>query len=62
MSSITTEPRVTRAVRVSKRRARQVQFYALDGTFCMLLDAESEAEARDLCRELQMEFISLCTD
>jgi hypothetical protein len=43
-----------------KRGAVGVRFYALDGTICVLIEAESEADARYLCRNVRLEFIGLC--
>jgi hypothetical protein len=48
------------AVRIRKRREARVRFYALDGTVCVLIEADSEEDARYLCRDVRLEFIGLC--
>lgn len=47
-------------IRVRKRRQASVRFYALDGTRCVLIEADSEEGARYLCRDVRLEFIDLC--
>jgi hypothetical protein len=37
-----------------------VRFYALDGTLCVLIEADDEDDARHLCREMSLEFVGLC--
>lgn len=49
-----------RPTRIKKRRQTIVRFYALDGTLCVLVEADSEEDARFLCRDLRFEFIGLC--
>jgi hypothetical protein len=60
MSNVATEPHSARAVRVSKRRATHGRFYALDGLLCVVIEADSEEDARYLCHDLRFEFIGLC--
>jgi hypothetical protein len=51
------------AVRIRRRVARRAQcvrFYALDGALCVLVEADSEDDARYLCRDVRIEFIGLC--
>ena len=43
-------------------RAASVRFYALDATLCLLIEADSENDARYLCRETRLEFICLCEE
>jgi hypothetical protein len=47
-------------MRLARRRAASVRFYALDGTLCVLIEADSEDDARYLCRDVRLEFIGLC--
>jgi hypothetical protein len=47
-------------IRVRRRRLGRIRFYALDGTLCVQIEADSEEEARYLCRELRFDFIGLC--
>ena len=59
MGRIATE-RSAGVVHVRKRLApAQVSFYALDGSLCVVIEADSEHDARCLCRELRFEFIGL---
>jgi hypothetical protein len=51
------EPRAA----VRKRRRMGVRFYALDGTLCVLIEADSEEDAHYLCQDVRLEFIGLCT-
>jgi hypothetical protein len=63
MPRTATERIGTGAVRIRKRRVGRemsVRFYALDGTICVLIEADSEDDARYLCRDLRFEFIGLC--
>jgi hypothetical protein len=48
------------AARISKRSRTGVRFYAVDGTLCLLLEAESEEDAAFLCRDVRLEFVGLC--
>jgi len=52
--------RAIRSMRLARRRAASVRFYALDGTLCVLIEADSEDDARYLCRDVRLEFIGLC--
>ena len=48
-------------VRVRRRIAPAgVRFCALDGTVRVVIEADSEDDARYLCREMRFEFIGLC--
>jgi hypothetical protein len=48
-------------VSVRRRRApSRVNFYALDGPVRVVVEADSEDDARCLCREMAFEFIGLC--
>lgn len=49
-----------RAVRIRKRLKTGVRFYAFDGTVCVQIEADSEEDARYLCREVKLDFIGLC--
>jgi hypothetical protein len=42
------------------RAASRVRFCALDGTVRVVIEADSEDDARCLCRDLAFEFIGLC--
>jgi hypothetical protein len=48
-------------VRTQSER-RVVSFFALDASVRMVGEADSEDEARSLCREMRWEFIALCED
>ncbi len=48
-------------VRVKRRAAPVgVRFYALDVSLCVVIEADSEDDARYLCKETRQEFICLC--
>jgi hypothetical protein len=51
-------------VEVRSRRLRRapsrVRFCALDGTLRVVIEADSEDDARYLCRDMAFEFIGLC--
>ena len=48
-------------VRIKRHRApARVRFCALDGTVRVVIEADSEDDARILCQEMQFEFIGLC--
>jgi hypothetical protein len=60
MTRIATELSVG-VVRVQRRLVPAgVQFCALDGTVRVVIEADSEDDARYLCREMRLEFIGLC--
>jgi hypothetical protein len=60
MSKIAAE-RSVGVVRARKQLApARVRFYALDRSVCVLIEADSENDARHLCRETRLEFIGLC--
>ena len=42
------------------RAAPRVRFCALDGTLRVVIEADSEDDARYLCRDMGFEFIGLC--
>jgi hypothetical protein len=42
------------------RSGTAVRFYALDGTVCVQIEAESEDDAYYLCRDVRLEFIGFC--
>jgi hypothetical protein len=47
----------------SPRRHRQkpvVRFFALEGAMRVVIEADSEDDARYLCREMSWDFICLC--
>jgi hypothetical protein len=48
------------AARIRRQRQTSIRFYALDGTLCVLIEANSEEDARYLCRDIRLEFIGLC--
>ena len=50
--------RAVKTVRVSRRST--VEFYALDGALCVLIEAESEDDVLYLCREVRLEFLGFC--
>lgn len=52
--------RAVRTVRISERRAGGVRFYALEGSLCVVIEAESEDDAYYLCRDVRLGFIGLC--
>jgi hypothetical protein len=48
-------------VRVRQRRAlRRVRFCAVDGPVRVVIEADSEDDARYLCRQMGFAFIGLC--
>jgi hypothetical protein len=60
MARVATELSVG-VVRIKRHRAPlRVRFCALDGGVRVVIEADSEDEARILCRELRFEFIGLC--
>jgi hypothetical protein len=60
MAKVATELSVG-VVRIKRHRApSRVRFCALDGTLRVVIEADSEDDARMLCRELRLEFIGLC--
>jgi hypothetical protein len=62
MTRIATEQAFS-AVRVGKSRApSRVRFRALDGSVQVVIEADSEDDARYLCRAMRLEFICLCDD
>jgi hypothetical protein len=62
VSKIVTE-RSVGVARVRKQLApARVRFYALEQSVCVLIEADSENDARYLCRETRLEFICLCEE
>jgi hypothetical protein len=60
MSRIAAE-RSVGVIRTRKRLApARARFYALDQSVCVVIEADSEDDARYLCRETRLEFICLC--
>ncbi len=60
MTRIATEQSIG-VVGVRKQRApARVRFFALDRTVRVMVEADSEDDARYLCREMRWEFICLC--
>jgi hypothetical protein len=47
-------------VKVKRRAPPCVRFLALDGTMRVVIEADSEDDARYLCRDMEFEFIGLC--
>jgi hypothetical protein len=47
-------------VKVRRRSPSRVRFWALDGTIRVVLEADSEDDARCLCRDMDFDFIGLC--
>jgi hypothetical protein len=45
---------------VTVRATSPVRFLALDGTMRVVIEADSEDDARCLCRDMAFEFIGLC--
>jgi hypothetical protein len=37
-----------------------VRFYAVDGTLCVLIEADSEEDAAFLCRDVKLDYIGIC--
>jgi hypothetical protein len=48
-------------VRVSSQR-QTVRFLALEASVRVAVEADSEDDARDLCRDMQWDFIGVCED
>jgi hypothetical protein len=60
MARIATELSIG-VVRVRRPRAlSRVRFCALDGPVRVVIEADSEDDARYLCREMRWDFIGLC--
>jgi hypothetical protein len=47
-------------VKVRRRAPSRVRFLALDGTMRVVIEADSEDDARCLCRDMEFAFIGLC--
>jgi hypothetical protein len=47
-------------VKVRRRAPSHVRFWALDGAMRVVIEADSEDDARCLCHDMQFEFIALC--
>jgi hypothetical protein len=61
--SKTVAERSVGVARIRKQLApARVRFYALDRSVCVLIEADSENDARYLCRETRLEFICLCEE
>jgi hypothetical protein len=61
MPRIATEQIAIGVVRVRRRQMpERVRFCALDGAVRVVIEADSEDDARHLCREMRWEFIGLC--
>ena len=63
MTRIATEKvglRAAKTLRINSRTGRGVQFYAVERSLCVLIEAESEDDAHYLCRDARLEFIGLC--
>jgi hypothetical protein len=63
MARTTTERaglRAVKTVRVSRRSTGGVEFYALDGALCVLIEVESEDDALYLCHDVRLELIGFC--
>ncbi len=59
MTRVATEQSVG-VVRVRKQRfPARVRFFALDGSVRVVVEADSEDDARYLCQEMRWEFIGL---
>ncbi len=48
------------AVEVRRRAPSPVQFVALDGSLRVVIEADSEDDARCLCRDMGYEFLGFC--
>jgi hypothetical protein len=46
--------------RIKRRQLTTIRFYALDGSHCVLIEADSEDDARYLCSDMRLEFIGIC--
>ncbi|MGH6867100.1 MAG: hypothetical protein ACREDO_13280 [Methyloceanibacter sp.] len=63
MPRIATECLAVGVVSVRARRGQApLRFCALDGTIRVVIEADSEDDARCLCREMRFEFICLCDE
>jgi hypothetical protein len=59
--SRTAAERSVGVIRARQQRAPAAQrFYVLEQSVCVVIEADSEDDARYLCRETQLEFICLC--
>lgn len=48
--------------RRQSRQPSRVRFFALDGAMRVVIEADSEDDARYLCRDQRWDFICLCDD
>lgn len=60
MTKTATENIGLRAARIRKRLKTSVRFYALEGSVCVMIEADSEADARYLCQDVKLDFLGLC--
>lgn len=49
--------RAVKTARVSEPRSRRVRFYAVEDSFCVEIEADSEEDAKFLCRDMKLQFI-----
>lgn len=61
-SRLATERMSVSIVRVERTRPKRVKFCALEGPMVVLIEADSEDEARAICAEEGLEFVSLADD
>ena len=62
-SRLATERMHVSVVRVEKRpKPPRVRFCALEGGMRVIIEADSEDDARFLCEEASLEFVGLCDD
>ena len=62
-SRLATERMHVSVIRVEKReKPPRVQFCALEGDMRVVIEADSEDDARFLCDEVGLEFVGLCDD
>jgi hypothetical protein len=60
-SRLATERMIISATRVETRAKRSaVRFVALEGPMLVVIEADSEDDARSLCVEMGLEFVCLC--
>jgi hypothetical protein len=61
-SRLATERMTVSVVRVERPELQRVKFVALEGPMPVVIEADSEDEARAICAEEGLEFVCLCDD
>jgi len=54
--------RTIKATRATESRQSSFSFYAVEGSVCVQIEADSEEDARFLCRDLELDFVGCCTN